>query len=317
MSEEISILLSADENYARSCATTILSALENTDKPDQFHFYILSPDLSQESLRKIETICQNFQARVTLFFIDTDTFKSYKFAQELFNPNKYSRLFGPNLCTQSKKILYLDCDLIILGDLAELFQYDLQEKIIGAVPQVQFSYQNTFIENFGITSQGIYFNSGILLIDAVRWREAEITKTALNFIAKNATKFHYNDQDALNGIFWGDYYCLPGKWNVEARLYGEKLLGLPQTPEITERMKNPKVIHYTGSDKPWSSNNYVAARSRYTYYSDELTKLVGWKPVNFEPKRAKISSFLKFTFSCLYFRASQVKQRIFSNWLDK
>jgi len=118
----------------------------------------------------------------------------------------------------------------------------------------------------------------------------------------------YRDQDALNAVFWEKYEHLPGVWNVEARLYREKLLGLPQTPEIIKRMANPKIIHYTGSDKPWSSQEYVPARSLYTYYSHRLAELTGWFPSKPEPQRASVSSYLRFAYSCLYFRASTFKK---------
>ena len=313
MPEEVSILLSADKNYARSCAVTILSVLENSSIPNQLHFYILSPDIDDKSLTKIQSICERSNSAVSLLIVDINSFKEYQFSQESFNPNKCSRLLGPNLCKQCQKILYLDCDLIVIGDVAQLFEYNLQERVIGAVPQVQFPYQRQFIENFGLNSQETYFNSGILLIDAERWRNNQVTDLIFKFIDKYANKFHYNDQDALNAIFWNNYCYLPGIWNVESRLYKEKLLGLPQTPEIAKRMANPKIVHYTGSDKPWSSQEYVPARSLYAYYSHRLAELTGWFPSKPEPQRASVSSYLRFAYSCLYFRASfQAKRSIFT-----
>lgn len=310
MIEEIPILLSSDEKYARNCAVTVISALSNTSSHNKLHFYILSPDFSDKSFKNIDIICQIFNAKLSLITIDVNQFEAYQFSQEFFEPNKYSVILGPNLCKKCTKILYLDCDLIILGDLHDIFQYNLDNKILGAVPQVQFPYQKTFIKKFNKTCQDIYFNSGVLLIDAVRWRERKTTEMLFNLIKEHASRFHYNDQDALNVMFLGDYYHLPGIWNVEARLYKEKLLSFAQAPEIKKRIANPQIIHYTGLDKPWSSRKYVPQRSLYKYYSHKLTQLTGWSPRQLEPKRASTISYFKFIHSCLYYKLALIKSKL-------
>jgi len=313
--KKVSVVFCADDNYARYCAITITSAFLNTASPEQISIYIVSPGISEEKTKLLNQLCSYFNSELTILPIDFELFKELPELQHL-TLNTYSRISAPEICETCERVIYLDSDVIVLGDLINLFQYELQNKILGAVPHVQFPYQKDFLENFEIgasAEEGIYFNGGVMLVDAIRWRKESCTEAVLKFARDHADKLHFGDQDALNAIFWNDYFHLPGVWNVEARLYREKLLGLPQTPEITKRMKNPKIIHYTGSDKPWSSQEYVPARSLYTYYSNKLTELTGWFPSKPETQRASVGSYLRFAYSCLYFRASFNSKKMLSS----
>lgn len=313
MIEEISVLLSADEHYARYCAVTILSVLKNTSSPEKLHFYILSPDISQNNFNRIKHLCYHFNALVSVISVDLSLFQDFPSFQKHFNLNNYSRLCGPDLCQHLERMIYLDCDIVVLADITDLFNFELNGNPIGAIPHVQLPYQDIFRKNFQVEGEDTYFNSGVILIDNLSWRQNQYSKTVLQCCIENTGNLIFADQDALNAVFWQNYCHLPGVWNVEARLYQEKLLGLPQNEEITQRIQNPKIIHYTGSDKPWSSQDYVAMRHIYTYYSDQLSKKFSWFPNISEPKKCSIKSLLKFAWSCLYFRMSYNYHSIFSD----
>ena len=309
--EQIPIFLSADDNYARYCAVTILSILKNTKTPEKLKFYVLSPDISPSSINYLQKLCVFFNSHIDFITVNLDLFKDFPNFQEHFNLNNYSRLYGVDLCKESEKTVYLDCDTIISGDIINLFSLNLNNHILGAVPHVQLPYQSVFLKTFNLDAIDVYFNSGVLLINSLNWRNNNYTSMILDCCIENREKLHFADQDALNAVFWGNYCHLPGEWNVEARLYKEKLLGLPQTEEITYRMKNAKIIHYTGADKPWNSKNYVPMRHLYRHYSEMLSEEFGWLSVKPEPKICSSLAMIKFIWSCIYFRASYNLKRIF------
>lgn len=302
MNKEISVVLSADNRYARYCAVTILSVLKNTSSPEKFHFYVLSPDITQTNIKRINQLCDNFQSKVSIIPIDLKLFEQLPNLQHL-SLNTYSRLCSPRLCKDSKYLIYLDCDLVVLGDIAELSEVSLKNKPVGAVAHVQFPYQETFKKVFAVNGEDDCFNGGVMLIDAEAWRTDELDEKIIQCAIANSDKLHFGDQDALNKVFWKNYFHLPGVWNVEARLYKEKLLGLPQTQEITQRILFPKIIHYTGADKPWSSKNYVPKREIYLEYSDRLKSLISWFP-DVEVRNCSPLSYISFIYSCIYFRLS-------------
>lgn len=299
--QNVSILLAANEKYARPCAVTILSILVNSSSPEEIYFYILTPDFSVDSTQRIQTLCDKFQSKVVFISIDLNLFNNLPISYSHFSLDNYSRILAPELCKGCDRLLYLDCDLIILGDVVKLFDFDLKGKPIGAVPHVQLPYQDTFIKNFNLKEIDIYFNSGVLLMNASTWRSGAYSGQLLEVASKYSDKLHFADQDLLNLFFWNNYYHLPGVWNVEARLYREKLLGLPQTKEITERIQSPQIIHYTGPDKPWLSRQYVPKREIYLEYSDRLTTLLNWSP-DIKIKNCNFSGFSSFIYSCIYFR---------------
>lgn len=309
MAEEISILLSADENYARQCAVTVLSVLSNTAVPEKIHIYLLSPDLTDESKERIETVCTRFGARLSVVLVSLSQFKTLPLLHEHFSLSNYSRLLGPDLCTNCDRFLYLDCDLIVLGDVAALFYADLFGMPLGAVPHVSLPYQSVFTSTFPVSDKDRYFNSGAMVIDAVYWREHKVTDEIIKLATAHADKLEFADQDPLNVFFWENYAHLPGDWNVEARLYHERLLGISQDEETQRRMKSPKLIHYTGSNKPWKSKQYVAKRSCYFEYSDRLAALFEWPP-KLTIASVRLKEWISLIYTCLYFRISSLKNEI-------
>jgi lipopolysaccharide biosynthesis glycosyltransferase len=304
MEDRISIFFAADNKYARHCAVTITSIIGNTASPERLEFYILSSDISKENQCNLEKLCADSAAKISIVDVDLTLFASLPTILEHLNLNMYSRLLIPDLCPDRKKIVYLDCDILVLSDIAELFDLEIDNKPIAAIPHIQLPYQEVFVETFNVRDDDIYFNSGVLVIDTELWRQNHYGQTILEYCSNNIEQLHFADQDALNVVFWENYYHLPGVWNVETRLYKEKLLGVPQDKETNYRIEDPKILHYTGPNKPWISKNYVPMRQEYVRYSKQLAANFNWLPSNLEPKACSISAFFSFVWSCLYFRAS-------------
>lgn len=303
MLNEISILCSADETYARQCAVMMLSVLSNTAEAKRVHFYLLSPDFSAESRTKLKKVCDLFGAEISILPIDLQQFKSLPIHYKHTNLLVYSRLIAPDICKMCDQLIYLDCDLIVLGDVAELYNFDLSGKPLGAVPHVSLPYQQVFTATFPVGGIDRYFNAGVLVINAKFWRNNCLTEKILDLVDTYSNDLEFADQDLLNIYFWRNYSHLPGTWNVEARLYREKILGLSQDAEIKERMRSPKLIHYTGSDKPWSSSKYVPKREFYIEYSDRLSVLIDWDADSII-RKMNILKGLSFAYSCMHFRAA-------------
>jgi lipopolysaccharide biosynthesis glycosyltransferase len=310
MDNLIPIFLAADDRYARYCAVTMMSILANTASPERLKFYVLSSDISVENTRKLERL-QFGVDNVSVLNIDLSLFDSLPIILKHLNLNMYSRLLIPELCPHLHKIIYLDCDTIVLSDIVELFDTDLEDKPLGAIAHIQQPYQAVFVEKFNVADNDIYFNSGVLVIDTDLWRAHQYGKAVIEYCEKYSDKLHFPDQDSLNVIFWENYYHCSGLWNVETRLYNEKLIGVPQDPETDYRIHNPKILHYAGSNKPWNSSQYVPMRHLYAKYSQQLAEYSGWMPDRPEPKRCSVNGLLQFMWTCLYFRSSTTFRKVF------
>ncbi len=172
----------------------------------------------------------------------------------------YYRLFFPFLVAeQVKKLLYIDVDALVVGDLATLFAVDLQGRPAGAVTDTDMPVRT----DLGIHSAEDYFNSGMLLMDVPAWKKQQITERALVIIKNEPERIkRYPDQDALNMVLKDNWHRLPPKFNLMRRY-------VPN--EVPKRgfeafLKEQVIIHYNGK-KPWFSDCEHRLRQLYQHYA--------------------------------------------------
>ena len=165
--------------------------------------------------------------------------------------NTYVRLFVPQIFPALKRYIYLDCDLIVRTDIAALWRMDLQGNILGAATE-PLLYLNG---DFGLQNDFEYFNAGVLLVDAEKWRKRDITGKALGWIGdfiKNPRRYQYYDQTPLNRAIGKERLHLPPGWNMVewassnyAQHYGLSYAAFDAIK------KNPCIYHFAGHKKPW------------------------------------------------------------------
>jgi lipopolysaccharide biosynthesis glycosyltransferase len=155
-------------------------------------------------------------------------------------PASLIRLLMPELLADRyDRLLYLDVDIEIRGDVAPLFNLDLQGRVLAAAtahaPEAHY-------RALGMTPPYRYFNSGVMLIDVARWNAERIGERTLQFIERNAAICKLPDEDALNAVIDGQILVLSPIWNFRADLI---LL------RRTEPLVTPVICHYDGPQKPW------------------------------------------------------------------
>ncbi len=113
------------------------------------------------------------------------------------------------------------------------------------------------VGKMGITKENEkYFNSGMMLIDLVRWRAKSITQKVLDYINQNPEKLRFHDQDALNAILYNDWLHLHPQWNAQSNhCNGNHFSTRTELLEpYAETREDPKLIHFCGHVKPWHEN---------------------------------------------------------------
>ena len=172
----------------------------------------------------------------------------------------YYRLLIGEILKNYHKVIYLDCDLIVLTDLSELYYTDLTNKYAAAVKDYLIAnifikgkefvkYMNDVLE---IKDVGLYFNSGVIVHNLDLMREKRIQNQLLEVAAINNKYFH--DQNVLNSVFYNNIVYLDGSYNVNYHLLFDKHKDLfPQEiwGKYLKELNNPKILHYTSSQKPW------------------------------------------------------------------
>ena len=200
--------------------------------------YIIYSDLSIENLTLLEIICDDFNYKLKSIKIDASMFDG---APEMghLKLETYYRLAIPNL-VQAKKVLYLDCDIYINGNIKDIFNINLDNFPVAAVKDPGFQP----LEKLKMSASASYFNAGVLLINLEYWRKCNLSKIALEFAINNIEMLSYADQCALNAIINGNYYSLKNIYNFQS---GHILIG---DNEQLGELKNSRIIHFTGSFKP-------------------------------------------------------------------
>ncbi|WP_407371183.1 glycosyltransferase family 8 protein [Carnobacterium sp.] len=274
----IPIVSAADNNYAPYLSVTLKTILDNLSSDYDVAFYIIDDHITSESKEKLEKSISNHTATIDYLEVDSELYANVMESDHI-TQTAYYRISLPDLLEDKhyEKVLYIDSDVLVMDDISKLYETDIGDKVVGAVidPGQALAHPR-----LGIETKDYYFNSGLLLMDLTNWRKAKITEKTLTFLEKQKDKIIYHDQDALNGTLYEKWYALHPKWNAQTSLVFER----HQPPNdfyvkaYKEAVDQPSIVHFTGHDKPWNSDEYHPYTKRYlkelkkTPFYDEVTK---------------------------------------------
>jgi lipopolysaccharide biosynthesis glycosyltransferase len=151
------------------------------------------------------------------------------------------------------RVLYLDADIVVNGDLRPLWATDLGDMVCGAVvdPLVD---ADVFATTHGLSVGGGYFNAGVLLMDLRRMRCERFLARALTLLADSGSRFRFADQDVLNIVLWQKWKTLDPTWNFQRVFlwdddaFWRRMAGRPG--------RQPVILHYTQDLKPWQRTDW-------------------------------------------------------------
>ena len=268
LKNEIPIFFSTDNNYIPFLDVAIKSLIANASKDYQYKIIILNSGLEQKNMELVE---QNENENFTIEFADvTEAVKDLK--DKL--PNQYHfglatwyRLFIQSMFPHYDKILYLDCDIVVLGDISKLYFTDLEGNTIGGVIENWILHSPIFSlytkEAVGIESKN-YINAGIMIIDLAKFRKQKIEEQFTELI--NTYNFNVIDPDQayINYLCRGKIKYLSFSWN--------------RTPLEYVECENPNIVHYALGTKPWQNPNmflgsYFWNYAKYSPFYEDITKV--------------------------------------------
>jgi lipopolysaccharide biosynthesis glycosyltransferase len=278
------------------------SILYNTDA--FCHFFILDDNVSRFKKLQIDDLKSKFN-NFDITWIDLDD-KKRNFILETFisksksnvytkNIANYSRFFMPDLLPDIKRALYMDTDIVVYGDIQELFNYNLDNFIIGAVPDsgiISDPQKQKMVDKY-IVPEHTYFNAGILLIDCDKWRKNNICKKIAESDEQIADKKLFNSQDPINKCFECDYKILPHKFNWFGKF-----------PTDTDNKTDLVIKHFAGKKPDISPQRYdISTIGDFKFFADMTPfynefKLIGIKQEHrnklHQIKKVKLFGFIPF-----------------------
>jgi lipopolysaccharide biosynthesis glycosyltransferase len=237
------IFLAADGNYRMQLATCLRSIVESNRAGWPLDFHVLMYDFPEDARVQVNDSLPAGAASIRWIPIDVEQFREFWTAEHM-SVMTFARLLVPAaLPNHASKVLYLDSDLIVLGDLSSLWESDLNGKPVGAVlDSIDGRLQANAPEFEHVPRVGAYFNAGVLLIDLERWRAEKISEQALDYLQKHPM-LPYCDQDAINVTCDGRWARLHPRWNYQDHL--------EETIEELPKDQWPGVVHFCTRLKPW------------------------------------------------------------------
>lgn len=269
-----------DDRYVPMCATAIVSLCENNiDLP--VHYHIISSSLSSGSRKDLAEIIEKYGKAVTFYDVDGSILKDCSVRDgDHVSVAAYLRILIPRVLPQSvKTALYLDCDLIVCGNIDSLFSISMDGYALGGVYDPCVEHMATY-NRLKYSPEHRYFNTGVLLFNMDYWRENDIAGKMFEFIRKYPERLLYWDQDAINSVLVGKIKRLPFKYNMTDALYQRNPnLRQEYLDEIIPCLANPTILHFATSDKPWLRKDAAHPLKDRFYNYLSKTKWTGMFPV--------------------------------------
>ena len=258
--EKIVVVFASDDNYAQHLGVALTSLLENTSSGNDILVFIIDGGISDKNKAKINRQAEIYGAEVG--FIAPSYLTEQKFpVSNYFTQSTYYRIAIPDLLPQNiYKALYLDCDIIVKGDIRTLWAKDVSECHLMAARDIG----NSQCETLGLPAGSAYFNSGVLVMNLKKWRADDISNKVFEFIRSNDEKLLNHDQDALNAVLFNRWKELPEMWN--SFRYMRSLWELIRKTVSFNRKTQPCILHYVGSIKPWHYRFINPQKKEYYKY---------------------------------------------------
>lgn len=277
--ESVPIVFAANSGYIPYLSVAIASIIRHATANRDYRIHIFYQDVSSSDMStlfslassnvEIKPICvkpfmKNIEARVhTSGHISTEA---------------YFRFLIPRILSNYSKVLYLDCDIVVNKDISELYDYNIDSWLMGAIrePAIAPSSEKKirqYLPDY-ITK---YYNSGVLLINNSKFIERDMFGEFMKHVASGIPYFCH-DQDILNIICHGEIRELDFTWNWVWQFYSKQMYKYADCETYAALAKSfscPALVHFNSDKKPWRENDghFAVMFWRYARYSPFFEKL--------------------------------------------
>lgn len=302
----VPVVLAADNGYVPMLTTTLLSMVENASSDYNYDVVVFQKDIDwrrQDLVRKFFSEYSNVSVRFLNVRRVIDGY-DLRTNNDHISIETYYRFLIQELLPFYDKVLYLDSDLIVRGDVSELFKVELGDNLIGAVRDIDFTgnlnmndgermeYARDILE---MGNPYDYFQAGVLLLNTAELRKLKSVSEWMSIVS--GSEYIYDDQDVLNKYCDGRVTFLDDVWNVMidcdnrvSRVFS--FAPSDQFDSYHAAATNPLIVHYAGYEKPWKmalcdqGTLYWSYARRTPFYEELLVSEPSSGPAITLPNRA-------------------------------
>ena len=344
----VSVVTATNQLFVPYLGVMLQSLVDHSNSMRTYDIIVLHTELNATDKKQLCKVSEGF-SNISVRFADVSSVMKHEnlSVHEHLSVETYYRYFIPMLLPDYAKVLWLDADILIKRDVAELYDLDITESCLAASHDLDFigGYKSdVYVKKYADERMNLkqplsYFQAGVMLLNLSKIRELY---SARDFL-KKTKEFNWRmmDQDVLNMLFEGSVETLPQKWNVVMNWerYGRSRFDIMrQAPirlwnEYLEARKNPAIIHYAGSEKPWKvpdgdfSSEFWDCARKSPFYESVLYMNLGKETYNprkktdnrreFQLGRTKIKFQVDMNKVNQMFPAGSARRRIVRNIVKK
>lgn len=279
----MNIVCCIDRNYVMPAGVLITSiCINNPDAQIAFHI-VCNPNVTRQDKDDLTQIVEKHGNNLLFYGVDERMLSSFTVGKAGQSPHitiaTYYRLLLPLILPEKiDKILYLDADIIVRGNLMPFYDSDIEGYAVGAVTDMS-SGLITMFNRLRYSERLGYFNAGVLLINLKYWREHNIFGECFEFAKNYPDRIKFHDQDILNYVLRERKKFFPLTYNFQDTfMYDLPSISLEKyEDELLATEKNPVVIHYIM--KPWFKKCIHPYKGEFLKYK-ALTK---WRKQHLVP----------------------------------
>ena len=264
MNRRIPIFFAADDNYLPYLAVTVKSISDHATPGNIYDVRILTNGFSDENLAKLLEMELN-SVEISVININEVISKHREDLiirlRDYYSESIYYRIFISSMFPELERAIYIDCDIVLVDDIAKLYDTDIGDNILGAVSDESIPGVPEFciyVEKWVGVPVREYINSGVLLMNLKQFREERVEERFTELLYKYNFDTVAPDQDYLNFLCNGRIHYLDLSWNKQPK------------PDNIIPSSELHLIHYNMFNKPW---HYAGVP-----YSDEFWSVADSTP---------------------------------------
>lgn len=264
-----SVSFCCDDRYIAPACVAVESILKNCgNNAKEFVFYTFSNDLCESNIDKLKKLVESYKSTLEIVRISDDLMNDVMGSVQLnvkhISRATYFRLLLPFFLKQVETCLYIDCDILVRGDITPIFGLIREDKCICAVADDGSEY---YAKQIGVKE---YYNAGVLLMNfrAIRnlYTMEDFCKKIKSLLVER--NLLMGDQDIVNLLYQDSLFRLSSKYNYQKHL--KKLYSLTTGKKD---LKDAVIVHYVTKDKPWQPSFFFPyVKEYYCYMKKYMTK---------------------------------------------
>lgn len=286
MSNELHVLYFSSDLFVDVAATSIVSLLENNKSFEVIKVYVIDDGISNEKCKLLRKMVEDYGRELVLLPApDPREFFKFPFKSRYQMGHSYMRMCIGSVVPQNvNRLLCLDSDTLVLGDLQEFWNMDMADNVLAGVADCV--NVKAFKRQFMLMPHHIYCNAGMFLVNLVEWRKRKIEVCIRDVIHEHNGNIFFFEQTLMNYVCRDKIIKLHPKYNSYTLFFAFKYANLLRwrkptcfydEKEVKEAVTNPQIIHFTRNfymmSRPWVKGCDHPMTSTYLKYK----QLTPWK----------------------------------------